>query len=284
MLISATFALAVEDAVGVDSNDIVLISAIMSRHVDTETQERVAVVGSPPASCGKKPTCVADLRRQTGAKEIIVLRLVSAITKIAVVAEHHSEGVAAPVATARADLSGERGEWGRALEALVKKLLAKPIASRPPPPKKTEPSNTVEPPPRPAEKVVVAQAIEPPQSSAPIGGIAMAGAGAAMIGAGVVFLVTAQQRIRTLEEATNPPCRMQEPRCLITAKSFDEAIDEVSAIRTRQGIGYAVTAIGAAAAAIGAVWIFGNGDDTSAGTAVLTFDGESGLVGWSGAW
>lgn len=287
VLIGATFALAVEDAGGVDSNDAVLISAIFSRHVEAETKQRVSVVGTPPASCGKKPTCVADLRRQTGAKEIILLRLVSAITKIAVIAEQHSEGTAAPVSTARADLSGERGEWGPALEALVKKLIVQPIAAVPPPPpvkkqappeikKQAPPENAVV---APAVPAVVA-VVEPAQSGGtPIGGIAAAGAGVVLIGAGVVLLVTAQQSIASFEERTTPPC----DGCLIRDISFEEANDEVSSIRTRQGIGYAAASIGIAAAAIGAVWIWG-GDDGDEGTAMIGFDGESGVVGWSGRW
>lgn len=97
-----------------------LIAAITARSIEKRAGEKVAVIDL--TACGESAACAQRLQVESKARTVVLIRLVAAITKIAVIAERFDDPRIRTI-EARADLPRERDQWGRLLDGVARSLM-----------------------------------------------------------------------------------------------------------------------------------------------------------------
>lgn len=127
LLLFAQVAVHVEDARGLEDTDRDQLLQVFGESIKE-------LVGSQPVisrdPCTSAEKCQEEVKKKTGAREVVHLRLIGVPSRIRVVAERESER-GGPMRRAQADLTREQSSWRGSLDGVA--LVLFPSGDRPPP-------------------------------------------------------------------------------------------------------------------------------------------------------
>lgn len=191
-------------------------------------------------ACGDQEDCAQKLRAQTGASQIVLLRLFGGITTIGLVAELDGRSERASLDI---EVSEERSG---AIARLVKMFWREPAVRKPPPelPKVQE-----TPPPR--------AIVEPPkiEESSSVGPWVILGSGLALGAASAVLWATAASSRRSVDDRL----AMRNSDGEISGISYSDALDAYSSINLRRNLSLAGLGAASTALAVALVWWLSDG-------------------------
>lgn len=191
--------------------------------------------------CGDQDACAKKLRAQTGATQVLLLRLFGGITTIGVVVESKGQ-------IERASLDSDAPEsWPAVIRSMVRQYWPEPVRVSPPQPPAVK---ATAPPASTLDVTAVTQTPSPQHTKSFAGPWVFLSSGLALGIVSAVLWGTADSSRRSLEEKLS----MVDPDGKIVEISFDAATDAYGSINLRRNLSGASLGAMSAALVVAFVW------------------------------